>query len=849
MAPKTPKENLNLYIDRKKKQFTEPEFQSGIALKATKEQSDHLNETESKITRIVQSSKTKDSYGKRLKEYTKKAIHESSWLSDHIIPSEKDMYDKMSDATNALKITSLSDSQKTKRGKKFQKKAEQQAKMINLMQQCHWQRKEALNDLLQHGKNARIGADVVNPPLWDLLGKGATWYNDKESGTFLDNMGDDIDEVSLEMKDLAFYYEQKRTGTAPGQEKPEEEPVLKQVEDGTWMEKMFQGPSPEITSRHYKPLELIADPKAREEGYLLVISEFEKLDLSVFDYGDNDSFMKNDGDNAFIKRYATLKAFSHAPDIVKKLGKGALGEERFHKLRVKAAILSDIYRDYESRAILLQSPYYVLLAGKDFDSFKEKELTERIQKSDDDLVKLYLQAIIDRKKEGGFKMGSKANDLLKKKLKSIPEDMKKADEENDSRIREKIQSRYNQENNRQEPLTRHDKESRSNLQRITLLLDSIEFRTKHNLGIDNEEEKALIKEFEKWSLNPPENTPATLEAWIAIKRAATEKETEATRLEADEALVTSFDPMFAGKVIFTQYINSDIQRMKEEDKYRKDPRGELRREHMKKYSKQDSYKESMPEEDVDNLLNNLMTDDIYDYRDLDYSLFEEEMITWIKAYSLFTRFREQPASDTRMLLKECRIKMQDLKDLIKADPVNAAGLQDELKELEQEEIDISIRMAINERMTLKIKNKTPVLFNYHGFMLKLRQIGVAKRMLEHEPDGKYKDAMLKILQQREDKLIPQKEAYRTMFYAVVNSDFNLDDTMTGKQKFMLDTLSGYTEKINLLHKQGTEESKAEIMRIVQKARELVLSYEDQEADDRFHITETVTADILKSRQS
>ncbi|MBQ4483352.1 MAG: hypothetical protein II966_09005 [Lachnospiraceae bacterium] len=379
-------------------------------------------------------------------------------------------------------------------------------------------------------------------------------------------------------------------------------------------------------------------------------------------------------------------------------------------------------------------------------------------------------------------------------------------------------------------------------------MDSIEFRTKHNLTIDNEEAKALLEEFEKWSLNPPENTPATLEAWIAIKRAATEKETEAARLEADEALVTSFDPMFASKVIFTQYINSDIQRMKEEDKFRKDPLGKLRREHMKKYSEQDSYKESMPEEDVSNLLNNLMTDDIYNYRDLDYSLFEEEMITWIKAYPLFSRFREQPASDTKMLLKECHIKMQDLKDLIKADPENAAGLQAELKALEQEEIDISIRMAINERMTLKIKNKTPVLFNYHGFVLKLRQIGVAKRMLEHEPDGKYKDAMLRILQQREDKLIRQKEEYRTMFYAVVNSDFKLDDTMTGKQKFMLDTLSEYTEQIISLHKQDTKEAKAEIMRIVQKARELVLSYEDQEADDRFHITETVAAKILESRR-
>ena len=61
MAPKTPKENLNLYIDRKKKQFTEPEFQSGIALKATKEQSEKLNITEKKINHIILSSKAKDS--------------------------------------------------------------------------------------------------------------------------------------------------------------------------------------------------------------------------------------------------------------------------------------------------------------------------------------------------------------------------------------------------------------------------------------------------------------------------------------------------------------------------------------------------------------------------------------------------------------------------------------------------------------------------------------------------------------------------------------------------------------------------------------------------------------------
>lgn len=850
MSGNIPQEYLNVTINEKQKQFRESEFHSSIAMYVTKEQEDMLNDTELKIRHVVQSSKTEDKFGKRLRNFTKNAIKDSSWLKDRLVPTKGKMSDQMNDATTKFGITQLSDSQKTKRGKKFKKKAEQQARMINLMQQCHWERKEALNDLLQHGKNARIGADVVRSPEGSIMNEKSTWYHDTESDTFLDKVGDDIDDVSLQMKDLAFYYEHKRSeGGTDDLVESNTLPLMRDVGTRELKSGVYSGSSPEITSRHYKPLELIADPETREKGYMQVISELEELDLSQFDYKDNESFMKNVGDNSFVKRYATLKAFSHAGEMIQKLGKGALGEVKYQALKVKAAVVSDIFADYESRAILLQSPYYVLLAGKDFDSFDEKNLTERIKRTEDDRVKLYLIALLERKKQGGFKRGSKANDILKKKMKSLSKDMKNEDKVNGDILIKQIQSPVVLEKNRQETFTRHDKVARNNFFSTNTLLDSIEFRTKHHLEISNEKEKALLKEFEQWKEKQPENTQVTLEAWIKIKREQVKNGSIQACKEADEAYVTSFDPMAAAKSIFIQYVNAVNIKLKNDEKFRLDPRGDMRREHMKKYANNNSYNESMLDEDVENLINNLLVDDELNFRDIDYSLFDKDMVTWIKAYSLYNRFLEQPGGDSERCLEECRIRMKDIKDLIKTHPENEAELKKELEELEQDEIDISIRKEALERRTLKIKNKTPALFQYWNFTKELNCLNTAKRMLEKEPDGSYKEDMLRLLLERENELKPKQQECIQMFHAVINSTQKIADPFTKKETFILQTLSEYNDQIMSLHKLDTDEARAEMMNITNKVRELVLSVDDEEAVLRYNIPEKVTAKIMAARES
>lgn len=850
MCGNIPQENLDVTINGKQKQFRESEFHSGIALYVSKEQDEMLRNTDLKINRVVQSSKIKDTFGKRLKDFTKNAIKDSSWLKDRLVPTERNLSDQMNRATTTFGITQLSDSQKTKRGKKFKKKAEQQARMINLMQQCHWERKEALNDLLQHGKNARIGADVVKSPDGNILDDKTTWYHDQESDTFLDKVGDDIDDVSLQMKDLAFYYEQKRSeaGTDDLVES-NTLPLLRGFENLELKSGVYSGSTPEITSRHYKPLELIADPETREEGYMKVISEFEKLDLSQFDYKDNEAFMKNTGDNSFVKRYAALKAFSHAGEMIRKVGKGGLGETRYLALKAKAAVVSDIFADYESRAILLQSPYYVLLAGKDFDSFDDKNLEERIKNTDDDRVKLYLGALLERKKKGGFKRGSKANDILKKKLKAIPEDIKKEDTEDADIVANKIHRPYVLAKNRDVTFINHDLAARNNSFKTNTFLDSIEFRKKHNLEISNKEEKELLTEFEEWKKKQPENMPDTLDAWMKIKRSQVENESKKARLEADEAFVTSINPMIGSEVLFVQWIRSTSGKLTENGiVHRKDPIGEKRREHMKKYADKDTYKETMPQEDVDNLLENLKVDFEQKYRKLDFSLFEKDMVTWLKAYPLYIRFLEQPGGDSKRRQEECRIRMQDIKDLIQTHPENEAELKKELSELEQDEIDISIRREAQEMRTVKLKNKGSVLYRYWLATRELKDIEVAKNMLDKEPDGIYKEHMLRILQQREEEFIPKQEWAKNQFYSPESEAKNYRDPFTKQEMFLLQTLSEYEDQIMALHSQGTEEAKDEMMKITDKARELISSIDDEEAVRRYNLTETVTSRIMEERQ-
>ncbi|MCR5790995.1 MAG: hypothetical protein K6G83_14025 [Lachnospiraceae bacterium] len=364
-----------------------------------------------RIRGVVQAAGKHDVAERELRNETRLAIQQSSWLSTHTIPSEEAIYEAMDRATTTLEIKSLSRSQKTKRGKKFKKKAQQQADMINIMQKCHWERKGALKDLLEHGKNARLGYDIT-----ESVEDGKTvegYLQDTDSDTFLENFQDgqvdrsfdgEKDEyihdknetVSLFLQDLSFYYEEKKGMDDKG------ETVLP------------------VTKYHYQTLEKIANPETRDDGYMKVLEELDSLDFSIFNYKSNEEFMKNEGDKAFIKRYSALRAFRHAGDIVSYFGMKKLGRKRYDVLMGKALLIVDILEDYEDRAMLLQSPYYVLLAGKDLDSIKTEELEEKIKKTNDPLAKNFLQRVLRRrwKKDEYFGIGVKADKILKDGLKN-----------------------------------------------------------------------------------------------------------------------------------------------------------------------------------------------------------------------------------------------------------------------------------------------------------------------------------------------------------------------------------------------------------------------------------------------
>ena len=126
---------------------------------------------DTRILDIKSRTATKDTFRGRLKHYIKSAVNRSSWLSTEIVPTQDELEKKMDDATRTFQMTSLSSSQKTKRGKKFKEKAEQQAQMVNIMNQCNWQREEAMNVLLNY-----------------------------ESEPFLDNISQDADDISLQVR-------------------------------------------------------------------------------------------------------------------------------------------------------------------------------------------------------------------------------------------------------------------------------------------------------------------------------------------------------------------------------------------------------------------------------------------------------------------------------------------------------------------------------------------------------------------------------------------------------------------------------------------------------------------------
>jgi hypothetical protein len=181
--------------------------------------------------------------------------------------------------------------------------------------------------------------------------------------------------------------------------------------------------------------------------YNRVLNRLDNLDFSQFDYKSNEAFAMGKAEKSFAARFSTLRYFSHCVTMLDEMEKAGVEMPKNAKaLRVKAEFIKEILADYENRALLIQSPFFALLASRDFDSFSVQELEMRRDRTSDALAKEYLDNVIKQKRaKGGFERGASAEAILQKKL----EQAENAPEEQQNVEQEVVQQDVEQEEEQQ----------------------------------------------------------------------------------------------------------------------------------------------------------------------------------------------------------------------------------------------------------------------------------------------------------------------------------------------------------------------------------------------------------------
>ena len=839
--------NSNLKVNKYyKKQFDQSTFRSRSGEITTEAEKTKLRQIDSRIDLINKSAKKKDTLGSRLKEYFRTAVGKSSWLSTQTVPEQKYINDDINEATKLFKIQSLSDSQKAKRGEKFKKKAEMQAKMINLIQKCRWERKEALKDLLDHGKNARVGLDISESPdnnYPEVMVE--TEYADNSSPDFLENIGEDIDDVSVMMRDISFYYEEQRNDA-------------------------YETDMPEITSMHYKPLELIADPETRNEGYMTIINEFEKLDLTKFEYNNNEEFMENSGKNSFVKRYATLRAFSHVREMLDSTGRFNYRD----RLYTKVLLVEDILRDYQSRAMLLQSPYHVLLAGKDFDSLSEPDLEARIERTEDILARTYLESVLDQKRKNVFKKGVKVEDLYKLKEDEIREQIVKRDDSIEHELTTNVKNKNMNEILNYNKCPGRYMTADGNLKSLNRNMESLMYRLNNGLELKNKHDEPYKDEVDfvaSYSEDVNNEVDLKKRAVLAYEKAAAEKESikrfygknkkqtlknlNSTKEELFLSFINSDDTMAESMSVFSQYYNSEILKQKKEGTYRVDVTGSERRRHLDEFKDSDDIDPEMVSRDVDNLVNNLLADRVFESGDgLDLSMLDDDMRSWLRAYPVFSKFKELPIMDSSLEKKENKVKTRNYKARLKqipADSEEAAELNRDLSSLKDELKEIDIKKNLRENMILIYKNVANALSEYRKARQRLDAITDAKKVIEMEPESNYRTKMLERINILEGMAIEDSEEYKNEFKAPINKNTGKGIALTKVQKDMMNTFIEIHDRIDelkakVLDREKDQEEKsaqykealAEAKGLMERAHDMIRNYEDEEYEEKLQLRKT-----------
>ena len=80
---------------------------------------------------------------------------------------------------------------------------------------------------------------------------------------------------------------------------------------------------------------------------------------------------------------------------------------------------------------------------------------------------------------------------------------------------------------------------------------------------------------------------------------------------------------------------------------------------------------------------------------------------------------------------------------------------------------------------------------------------------------------------------------KDQFMRPMNSELKIKIPFTAVQDTMMSTLADYLDQITALRKEGTNEATEEALKLVAKAREMVLDYRDEEFDQQIKVTEKV----------
>ncbi|MCR5597711.1 MAG: hypothetical protein K6G19_06035 [Lachnospiraceae bacterium] len=344
-----------------------------------------------------------DTFAERIKLSDTKR---SSWLTDRSVCSVGDVYDEMDNASMTFRSVELSDSQKTKRGKKFLNKAKRQAKIIKELNIHKEGRKSSLSMVMTRNiERRRENGELDESYLSDI--------------SHLEDMGEMVNDMAF----FAIWHNQVKD---------------KDSSAGEFMRR-FMSSMHERDTDYIQRVDNVVDPEKCKAEYLRILLEIEKLDVDLFNYKSDEEFISN-----YSCKLAALRMYSHGDKLLSKVQDDPSIKKIAGKLAEKTELIKDMVKDYENRALLIQSPYYALLAGKDIDSLSDKDLRKRLLTTKDVVAQEYILRILDRRNGIAFQKGKKASSIIPE-VKALPEKMKKARHDRDIALmenREAILKKY-----------------------------------------------------------------------------------------------------------------------------------------------------------------------------------------------------------------------------------------------------------------------------------------------------------------------------------------------------------------------------------------------------------------------